>query len=118
MSVPDWEPLAESLTRALAEGWEQDQAKRQIRSWISDRDVGFRVKVDPTDPDIPGEIRHGQQVKPPPDLDPSDLDWTLSKPRGAWEIGPKRSEEIFDSLDWRSSGLCSNPHPARAQPIQ
>jgi hypothetical protein len=90
MSVPEWETLAESLTRAVATGWEQEQAKRQICSWITDRDVGFRVKVDRTDPDIPGEIRHGQQVKPPINLGPADLDWLLSKPHVAWEIGPKQ----------------------------
>jgi hypothetical protein len=106
MPVPRWKLLVGALTRFPANGLYPERAKRLISSAIGEREIRIRVKVDQTDPDIPGEILEGQQVNPPRDLGPDDLDWIHSKPQGAWETGPDTLQEklearYFDSWDWR-----------------
>jgi hypothetical protein len=100
MSLPEWEILADALKRIRATGLETEYAKSQICSKIADGDVGYRVKVDVTDPDIPGEILYRPQIKAPPDLGPEDLDWNLSKPYGPWETGPGQVDSSLNTLEY------------------
>jgi hypothetical protein len=101
MYVPEWEILADVLTRVLATGLEPERAKGQICSAIDDRKIGIRVKVDETDHDIPGKIRTGgKQVEPPLPLDPKDLDWVLSRPKDAWDTGPSQVESYLAGWEW------------------
>jgi hypothetical protein len=99
MYVPQWETLSDALARVLATGLDAVQAKRQICAAIADRAISVRVEVGRTERDIPGSLRTDRQVKPPPRLQPEDLDWNRSKPLDAWNTGPDRAES-YGAVGW------------------
>ncbi len=86
--TPDWEPLADALTRVIATGLTEDEAKTDICSAMADQKVNVRAKVDENERGLPRRFFEGRHVGVPPDLMPGDLDWAHSRPHGLWGIGP------------------------------
>jgi hypothetical protein len=92
--VPDWEPIADALSRAVALGVATDEAKRQICAAISDRRIEMRLILAEDlglgldEMEVPRA-----ELRIPPRLKPEDIDWTGSVPLKRWFPQPRRLEE-------------------------
>jgi hypothetical protein len=94
--VPDWESLAETLTRLIATGLSMSEAQRDICRAVADRKIRFRATDNrietragsAVDPRLPGilSLRQGEGPKllVPRDLSSDDIDWEKSRPKKPW----------------------------------
>jgi hypothetical protein len=98
----DWEPLADALERVkvMATGVSEEQAKLDLCHAMADRKINVRVRVAAT-----GEIFSDSQVGVPPHLSPDDLDWTRSRPKAPWRIGPRLGEHYMSITGWKNQEL-------------
>jgi hypothetical protein len=94
--TPDWEPLADALTRVIATGLNEDEAKTDICSAMADRKVNVQVRVAENERGLPRKFFEGFRVGVPRDLKPGDLDWAHSRPHGQWRIGPVGPDSYSD----------------------
>ena len=86
--VPEWEPLADALTRVMTSGFNEQQAKIDICNAVADHKIEVRIVIDSRHHPYGGETFHGENVAVPLRLDPNDLDWMHSRPLKPWSIGP------------------------------
>jgi hypothetical protein len=116
--VPEWEPLAAAVTRIMAFGVEEDQAKSDLCLAIADDNISIRVTI--SKPNKPDRIYFRENVGVPKHLLPSNINWTQSRPIAAWWIGPALGqhynwdggEEWVDCVEAATADvielLCSN----------
>jgi hypothetical protein len=86
--VPEWEPLANALTRVMASGVNEQQAKADICNAVADRKIVARVVIDKSHLLDGGRTFSGGNVGIPPRLNATDFDWAQSRPFKQWSIGP------------------------------
>jgi hypothetical protein len=91
--VPDWERLSDALKRVKATGASEDEAKIGITRAIADQKIQVRLTIATGSADISG-IFSGANIEVPKRLMPLHFDWSRSRPRAAWLIGPR---------EWKSS---------------
>jgi len=82
--TPDFEPIADALKRVMAGGMSEDEAKTDLCNAVADRKIDVRVTIATT-----GQLFWDGNVRVPPHLKPSDLDWVHSRPFAKWPIGPR-----------------------------
>ena len=80
--TPDFEPIADALKRVMAGGMSEDEAKTDLCNAVADRKIDVRVTIATT-----GQLFWDGNVRVPPHLKPSDLDWVHSRPFAKWPIG-------------------------------
>ena len=96
-----WESLGDALTQLIFAGWTEQGAKvdicKALGEALRDRKIDFRVMVW-SDEDDEARWLNSQQVKIPPLLKPSDIDWNHSRPTGEWltTFGPSFSNPRVD----------------------
>lgn len=90
--VLEWEPLANALTRVMASGVTEQQAKADICNAVADRKIVARVVIDKSHLLDGGRTFSGGNVGIPPRLNATDFDWAQSRPLKPWSIGPMRGE--------------------------
>ena len=86
--VPDWEPLANALTRVMASGVNEQQAKADICNAVADRKIVVRVVIEKSYLPDGGRTFSGGNVGIPPHLNATDFDWAHSRPLKPWPFGP------------------------------
>jgi hypothetical protein len=94
--IPNWESLAETLTRLMTAGLSMSEAQRDICRALADRKIRFRPtdnKIETrtgsaVDPRLPGILSFRRGERPsllvPRDLSPDDIDWEKSRPKKPW----------------------------------
>lgn len=103
-----WESLGDALTQLICAGWTEQGAKvdicKALREAPRDRKIDFRVMVS-SDEDDEARWLNSKQVKIPPLLEPSDIDWNHSRPTGEWltSFGPSFSNPRIDDEPERRS---------------
>lgn len=94
--TPDWEPLAGALSRVMAKGVGEDEAKLDLSGAVADGKIRVRVRIATSDRARGGQIFYGGKgngnVRPPVHLKPKDFDWVRSCPLALWPIGPRWGE--------------------------
>ena len=86
--IPEWESLANALTRVKEFSGHEQQAKIDICNAVADRKIVVRV----LDGD---EMYPGDNVRVPRRLAPSDFDWVQSRPLKPWFIGPMPGQHYY-----------------------
>jgi hypothetical protein len=97
--IPDWEPLAEALTRVIATGVSQQEAKIDLCHAGADRKIGVRVRIAESDSELGGRSFFGANVRGPTRLKPDDFDWAQSRPRHKWSVGPV-GPQYYTRVTW------------------
>jgi hypothetical protein len=87
-SAPEFERLPDIVRRLVAAGATEEHARTDICILLADRKIDFRVTVDQGDLWYAGQTLPPGNVAVPPRLCADDIDWTASRPRSRWEIGP------------------------------
>ena len=90
--TPDWESLADALTRVMANGISEHEAKTDLCRAVADRKINVRVRIAATDHGMRGGVFSDGNVRVPAHLGPGDLDWVQSRPFAQWPIGPRPGE--------------------------
>ncbi len=90
MYVPEWEILADALTRVQATGLDAEQAKKPIGWAIADRKIEVRVHC------ANGWVLAGSRIDVPKRLNPEDFDWPQSRPRKPWRRRPTVADDYED----------------------
>jgi hypothetical protein len=103
--TPDWEPLADALSRVIATGASEDEAKTDLCRAVADRKIGVRVAIAASDHGMRGKVFCNGNVGVPPHLGPGDLDWVRSRPLAQWSIGPKLGEHYAWFGGWENRWL-------------
>jgi hypothetical protein len=105
--VPDWMSLADVLRRVMATGIEASRAKLDLCGAIADRKISTRVRIAVDDEfGWGGRLFSHRNVEAPAHLDPSDLDWVLSRPlKQSWEVGPRPGEHYAWIGGWKKRPL-------------
>lgn len=86
--IPEWESLADALTRVMAFGGNEQQAKADICNAVADHKIVIRVSD--------GEETYpGDNVRVPRRLTPIDFDWVQSRPVKPWFIGPMPGQHYY-----------------------
>lgn len=88
--VPEWEILADALTRVQATGLGAEQAKKSIVWAIADRKIEVRVHC------ANGWVLEGTRIDVPKRLNPEDFDWPQSRPRELWRRRPTVADHYED----------------------
>ena len=92
--VTEWERLSVALTRVMAGGIPEDEAKTNICNAIADRKIRVRFLVAKGEGSLlaiftGGHVHDGEEVDIPSPLTPGDFNWGLSRPLKPWQrIGP------------------------------
>jgi hypothetical protein len=86
--TPDWESLADALTRVMVTGSTEDEAKTDLCHAVADGKIRIRVRIDVSGGVIGGRVFSGNNINVPPHLTPSDFDWVQSRPHMRWPIQP------------------------------
>jgi hypothetical protein len=84
---PDWESLAQSLTRIVSLGLDDQQAKIELCNAIADEKIKVRAFLRDDDEDFPGATFSGKEIEVPKRLKPDDFDWDQSLPKKDWYAG-------------------------------
>jgi hypothetical protein len=106
--TPAWVGLRDVLARLVHAGWTDQAAKEDICNALAeaprDRKIDFRVTVRP-DEDEEARWLNSRQVKIPPGLKPSDIDWKHSRPTAQWltTFGPSFANPRIDDEPERRS---------------
>jgi hypothetical protein len=99
--VPDFEPIADALTRVMETGVSEDEAKTDLCSAVADRNIKVQVRIAPNDDRFAGEVFPDRNVKVPRHLNPNDLDWSRSCPLKPWPIGPVGPQHYTWISGWK-----------------
>ena len=86
--TPDWESLAGALERVMATGVIEDEAKTDLCRAVADGKIRVRLKVDANANHIGGRVLSGDNISVPSHLTPGNFDWSQSRPRNPWRVGP------------------------------
>jgi hypothetical protein len=106
--VPEWEPLADALTRVMTSGVNEQQAKIEICQAIADKKIDIRVEIEKAAPDVGGKTLSGRNIDVPPRLHPDDFDWVQSRPLKPGETGPDSSnpsERYYSLWSWKPRSI-------------
>jgi hypothetical protein len=78
----------------------EEQAKVDICHAMADRKINVRVRAAGTD-----RVYSGGNVEVPRHLSPDDLDWTRSRPKAPWQIGPRLGEHYMWIGGWEHQSI-------------
>jgi len=99
--TPDWEPLANALTRVVAAGRLEGEGKIDLCRAVADKKIAIRVQIAANDI-MRGKVFTGDNIRVPPHLVPADFDWTHSQPVNPWLIGPAPGQHYSWIEDWKN----------------
>jgi hypothetical protein len=105
----DYAKLADAVEYVMSScSIDEGQAQADICGALADRKIDIRVTIDRADPSYGGRTLAAGNVSVPLHLAPDLLDWTASRPRDPWQVGPDQrnpAERYFSMAAWKPRAI-------------